>query len=87
MRRLRWRRRQTREVTLYGKSGCHLCDDARALLLSLSARYPLVLHEVDIRSDPDLFRAYDVRIPVIVIDGGTSLEAPIRERELTRALR
>jgi glutaredoxin len=86
--RLAWKRqRPRRHVTLYGKPGCHLCEDARALLLALSARHPLDLEEVDIRSDPALFRAYDIRIPVIVVDGSTTLEAPIEERDLVRALR
>ena len=83
-----WRRRPpVRQVTLYGKPGCHLCEEAHALLLRLSARYPLVVHDIDIRTDPAIFRTYDVRIPVIVVDGTTTLEAPIAERELIRALR
>lgn len=83
-----WRRRQTlRQVTLYGKPGCHLCEDAHALLGDLARRYPLLIEEIDIRSDPAVFRAYDIRIPVIVIDGKVTLEAPIDERALRAALR
>jgi glutaredoxin len=81
------RRRPIRHVTLYGKPGCHLCEDARTLLLALADRYPIDLHEVDICGDAALFRAYDVRIPVIVVDGAMTLEAPIGERDLIRALR
>lgn len=87
MRKLWKRRRPVRQVTLYGKPGCHLCEDAHALLVDLSRRYPLVLTEVDIRGDPALFRAYDVRIPVILIDGRVTLEAPIDVGALRRALR
>jgi len=83
-----WKRpMRTRQVTLYGKPGCHLCEDAHALLVTLSRRYPLVLREVDIRDDPTVFRAYDIRIPVIEIDGQVTLEAPISERSLVAALR
>jgi glutaredoxin len=83
-----WKRQVAlRRVTLYSKPGCHLCEDARTLLHALAARYPLELEEIDIRSDPSLFRAYDVRIPVIIIDGSKTLEAPIVERDLLRALR
>jgi glutaredoxin len=82
-----WRRRPIRQITLYGKPGCHLCEDARILLQTLSPRFPLEVQEVNILSDPMLFRAFDVRIPVIVVDGSTTLEAPIDERELIRALR
>jgi glutaredoxin len=78
--------RVTRQVVLYGKPGCHLCEDARALLDSLGARYPLDLREIDITSDPALFRQYDIRIPVITIDNAIELDAPIDAKKLERAL-
>lgn len=84
----RWRRNRARplHVTLYSKPGCHLCDDARLLLERLPKQYLLIIDEIDIRSDPALFRAYDVRIPVILVAGGSELEAPIQEAALRRAL-
>lgn len=56
------------------------------MLSRLRRRYSLTLEEVDITSDPALYRRYDIRIPVIVIDGRLELEAPIDERALRRAL-
>jgi glutaredoxin len=79
-------RRRVRQVTLYGKPGCHLCDDARSLLNKLSRRYPLEIHEIDITTDPELFRRYDVRIPVLQLETGGQLEAPIREPDVKRLL-
>jgi glutaredoxin len=58
-----------RTVTLYGRDGCHLCDDARAALERLRAREPFRLDEVDIESDPALHARYLERIPVIALDG------------------
>jgi glutaredoxin len=58
-----------RTVTLYGRDGCHLCDDARATLLELRARAPFELVEVDIESDDELHRRYLERIPVVALDG------------------
>lgn len=78
--------RRTRAVTLYGKPGCHLCEDARVLLDRLRPRYPMDVVEVDIRSDPALYRRYDILIPVIVIDRDIELTAPVSERELRAAL-
>jgi glutaredoxin len=75
------------DVVLYGKPGCHLCEDARVMLATLAATRSFTLTEIDIRSDPVLFRRYDIRIPVLVIDGETELEAPLREAEVRRALR
>ncbi len=80
-------RRLNHHVTMYGKPGCHLCDDARIILNTLGRRYHIHLDEVDIRSDPELFRRYDIRIPVLIVDGAIELEAPITERDVRRALR
>ena len=74
-------------LRLYGKPGCHLCDDAKAVLARLAGRYGFTVDEVDIRSDPALFRRYDIRIPVIDVDGVIELEAPIVEREVRAAIR
>jgi glutaredoxin len=56
-------------VTLYGRPGCHLCDDARAELLRLSAELRFELVERDIEADDDLLRRYLERIPVVAVDG------------------
>lgn len=82
-----FRRRAPHHVTLYGKPGCLLCEEARELLSELERHYPLTVVEVDITTDPQIFRRYDIRIPVIVVDGGQELEAPISRRELRRAFR
>jgi glutaredoxin len=56
-------------VDLYGRPGCHLCDDARAVLSPLSAELGFELREHDIEADDDLHRRYLERIPVVVLDG------------------
>jgi glutaredoxin len=78
---------QSVRLTLYSKPGCHLCEEARAILDRLPRRYEILIEEVDIRSDPELFRAYDIRIPVIVFEEGTTLEAPIKEGRLHDAVK
>ena len=67
-RRLR-RRRLTHAVTLYGRPGCHLCDDARAALERVRADAPFALREVDIERDDALHKRYLERIPVVALDG------------------
>ena len=47
-----------RTVTLYGRPGCHLCDDARAALLRVRTATPFDLVEIDIEGDDALHRAY-----------------------------
>ena len=58
-----------RTVTLYGRPGCHLCDDARAELERIRAGRRFALEEVDIECDDELFKRYLERIPVVAIDG------------------
>lgn len=52
-------------VILYTRVGCHLCDDAKALLL----RHGLSPAEIDVDQDPALRARYDQCVPVVVIDG------------------
>jgi glutaredoxin len=57
------------EVTLYGKPGCHLCEEARAVVERVRAEHPFDLVEVDVTLDPVLHRRYGERIPVVALDG------------------
>jgi hypothetical protein len=54
------------EVILYGRAGCHLCDEARTAILDFGE---VELREVDIESDDVLFRAMLERIPVVEVAG------------------
>jgi hypothetical protein len=56
-------------LTLYGKPGCHLCDDARAVVGEALAGRDVALREVDVTLDPVLERRYGQRIPVLAVDG------------------
>ena len=73
-------------VTLYGKPGCHLCEDARAVIDRVRADHEFELKEVDITLDSGLFRAYGERIPVVAVDGVERFEFFVDPAELTRSL-
>jgi len=73
-------------VTLYGRPGCHLCDDARAIVRNAARRVPLELVEVDIESDDALLRSMLERIPVIYVDGTEHSELFVDEEALVAAL-
>jgi glutaredoxin len=75
-----------REVTLYGRPGCHLCDDARAVLEGIRDELPFMLVERDIEQDEALLRAYLERIPVIALDGEELFDFFVDEAELRRRL-
>jgi glutaredoxin len=73
-------------VVLYTRPGCHLCDDARAVLERVRAATPFELVERDIDADDRLLRAYLERIPVVEIDGREAFELFVDEAELRRML-
>ena len=57
-------------VTLYGRDGCHLCDEAReGLERLLREGVGFELREVDIELDERLHRELLERIPVVEVDG------------------
>lgn len=74
-------------VTLYTRAGCHLCDDARAVLLSERARTPFELEEVDIETSDALVAEYGVRIPVVALDGVEVFEYTVDPAALAAMLR
>lgn len=73
-------------VTLYSRPGCHLCDDARAVLERVRADTPFSLEERDIEADDELLRAYLERIPVVAVDGAEIAELFLDERTLRATL-
>jgi len=57
-------------VTVYGRAGCHLCDEAREAILALrAAGVSLELREVDIEADERLHAELMERIPVVEVEG------------------
>ena len=76
-----------RQVVLYTREGCCLCDDARDVLVRVREAGPaFALQERDIESNARLFKAYLERIPVVTIDGEEAFELFVDEDELRRRL-
>ena len=73
-------------LTLYGKPGCHLCEEARAVVETARAGRDLELVEVDVSLDPALHRRYGERIPVLALDGQELFELFVDEGALERRL-
>jgi glutaredoxin len=68
-------------ITLYGRDGCHLCDDAREVLVRVGEPFD----EVDIETDDELLKRYLERIPVVAVDGSDAFDLFVDEDAL-RAL-
>jgi glutaredoxin len=75
-----------RSVTLYSRPGCHLCDEARAVLERVRATHPFRLEEIDIDADDALFKRYLERIPVVAVDGEERFEFFVDDEALKRTL-
>lgn len=58
-----------RAVTLLGRSGCHLCEEARAVVLQVAARTGASVTEIDVDDDPELRAEYGDMVPVVLVDG------------------
>jgi glutaredoxin len=70
------------ELVLVTRQGCHLCDEALAVLRSLGVEPELQ----DVDADERLHDLYDWRVPVILLDGKIVGEGRIGREELRRAL-
>ncbi|MBX7074160.1 MAG: glutaredoxin family protein [Pirellulales bacterium] len=70
-------------VVLYTRCGCHLCDDAKALLI----KHGLTPEEIDIDQVPEWRDRYNTCVPVVVIDGRERFRGRVDEVLLRRLLR
>lgn len=78
--------RQAHVITLLSRPGCHLCDDARAVIARVAADLGVSWQERDItRSESDL-RDYGDMIPVTLIDGVQHDFWRVSEQRLRAAL-
>ena len=72
----------TPRLVLYGRPGCHLCDDARVVLERIGEPF----EEVDITTDDALHTAYLERIPVVALDGEELFDFHVNETALRELL-
>jgi hypothetical protein len=56
-------------VELLARSGCHLCDEARAVVLRVLVDVGERLLERDVDADPELTRRFGEQVPVVFVDG------------------
>jgi hypothetical protein len=73
-------------ITLLSRPGCHLCDDARAVIARVAADLGLRWQERDVTGSPDDLRVYGDMIPVTLIDGVQHDFWHVSEQRLRAAL-
>lgn len=74
-------------VVVYSRPGCHLCEEAKAVIMSAGCSDQFTLEEVNIESDKELLRKYKYDIPVIAINGVESFIHRVDAVEFIRVIR
>ncbi len=73
---------QPLHVVFYEKAGCGLCAEAYRELTRVRMEVAIEVERVDIESDPQLFRRYGIRIPVLRVDDRELDAAGLPERAI-----
>ena len=77
--------RRFERLILYTREGCHLCDQAKDLLLTY-ARWLPPIEEIDIETDPALLERFSTCIPVVEVDGRVRFRGIVNEILLRRLI-
>jgi glutaredoxin len=74
------------EVTLYSRPGCHLCDEAKAVMQPMLVEFGCRLREVNIDQDGELAEIYSWDIPVIFLGQRKVAKHRVDPRQFRRQL-
>jgi glutaredoxin len=75
-----------RQVVLYSRKGCHLCEIVKETLAKLHRRGGFNLQEIDVDGDEQLRRQFTDEVPVVFIDGRKAFKYRMDEHEFLRKL-
>jgi hypothetical protein len=73
-------------ITLIGKPGCHLCDDARVVVKKVADETGAGWRELSILDHPELAERYAEQIPVVLVDGAQHTFWRVDEHRLRTAI-
>ena len=75
-----------REVVVYSRKGCHLCEIVKESLSKLERRGGFKWRDIDVDGDDLLRRQFSDEVPVVFIDGRKAFKYHMDEREFLRKL-
>ena len=78
---------EPRTITLYTRPGCHLCEEAKALIAPMLGEFGARLREVNIDEDAVLRQRYGTDIPVIFIGSRKAAKHRVDPVKFRRQLR
>ena len=76
-----------RDVTIYSRPGCHLCEEAKAQIAPLLQEFGARLTEINIDEDPELRAHYDYDVPVIFLGARKAAKHRVDPAQFRRQLR
>jgi len=77
-------RRGDLHFVMFTRQGCHLCDEAWALLERYQKKHGFILEKTDVDTDPALVAKHGNCVPVVVINGEVRFRGKVNEVLLTR---
>ncbi len=80
-------RASPREVTLYTRPGCHLCDEAKAAIAPLLREFSATLREVNVDDDAVLRERYGWDVPVLFLGSRKAAKHRVDLEQFRRQLR
>jgi glutaredoxin len=76
-----------RDVTIYSRPGCHLCEEAKAQISPLLKEFGARLTEINIDEDSELCARYDYDVPVICLGARKAAKHRVDLAQFRRQLR
>jgi glutaredoxin len=76
-----------RDITIYSRPGCHLCEEAKRQIAPLLTEYGARCTEINIDEDPELRARYDYDVPVIFIGARKAAKHRVDLHQFRRQLR
>jgi hypothetical protein len=76
-----------RDITIYSRPGCHLCEEAKAQIAPLLKEFGARLTEINIDEEPELRARYDYDIPVILLGARKAAKHRVDLAQFRRQLR
>jgi hypothetical protein len=73
-------------LRLYSRPGCHLCEEMKAVIGTVTEGYEVAIEEVDISRDPALEAEFGSEIPVLFVNDRKAFKYRLTAAALRRRL-
>jgi len=74
-------------IEIYSRPGCHLCDQARAVIEEFRGTFAMMVQTVNVETAVELEKKYGMDIPVVFVNGEEAFRHRVDRSELERKLK